>query len=1017
MGAVSASIGPIAVLLLLSVAAPGTIGLGTPSSALESGDHGPSPALITPQISWEGIDSNQTCSACLQADAQVSVGSGYIVEMVNSSYAVWTSGGIPEASNTLDALFGAGSDVLTDPQVHFYPAALRWFVSADDLSNDQILYGASDSSDPTASWNIEHFYVPWGTYPAQSLLGVDAVNVVVTTNLFDRFTGQFAGSQVWVANESELVAGGGVSTWSSTANSSEMALVPAQPLTLSKTMFLVSDGTGGSTTLDLLSLKGTPPATPVLSSPVTFATNTTSPPNAVQNGSSDLVNVTDGRIASAVWRAGTLWAVATDGCTPSGDRELRSCLHLWELSTAGNTLTQDFVWSSGSGTYDYYPALSTNLSGDLTVVFGESSATLDPSIYVTGQTSADPNGTLESAVLLKQGSGPDAAGPCTSGVCPFGASFDAAFDPGSGDRFWVVGEYTGTNSSTDFWDTWVAAVSNEVTFSATFTESGLPSGHTWSVTLNGNAQSSTTTSIAFVASNGTFTYSVRTPIAGTPGVQYVANPAEGSFVVANASVVVRTDFTLQYRLTTSESPTGAGSVYPSGGWFNGSASVPLGALANSGYEFQSWEGTGSGALNGTANPTNVEISGPIAEQATFVRATTSTVTFTENGLPAGLPWSTTLNGIEERSMDSQLTFNVTDGSYSYTVLSPIAGVPGVEYVGSPLDGAFSVEGANVSETIAFTPEYLLSIDLEPTGAGTVAPASGWFAAASMVNLTAVPAEGYAFESWSGSGFGNYTGAHDPATVSMGAPITETATFGAVNGSQNLVVFGISPARSGTILFDGQSYANSQTATVSSGTYALAEVNASGWSFVGWTMGGGARPGVGSTVITGPGWINASFEPVDHVGVVTTPTGCGSVSVAGNVYANGASLALVGGTYALRVRACSGYAVGSVTGLSGVSVSGDEMTVSGNGSVVATFTPTSSAESTSNGLESLALYGFVPIVLAVLLVAFALFLLGQRRAPPARTVASGDVKPAPSTSEGPPPTAVPSDSSPSWSEPP
>ncbi|MGC8673492.1 MAG: DUF7619 domain-containing protein, partial [Thermoplasmata archaeon] len=47
-----------------------------------------------------------------------------------------------------------------------------------------------------------------------------------------------------------------------------------------------------------------------------------------------------------------------------------------------------------------------------------------------------------------------------------------------------------------------------VTYSIIFEESGLPDGTLWAVTLNGNTISSTTNTITFTESNGTYTYTI-----------------------------------------------------------------------------------------------------------------------------------------------------------------------------------------------------------------------------------------------------------------------------------------------------------------------------------------------------------------------------------------------------------------------------------------------------------------------------------------------------------------------------
>lgn len=1007
----------LAVLMLfVGIATPLVLMDRSSAATPPSGGPGPFPASLTPATAWDGVDYNQTCSGCLPADAQIASNSEYVFEMVNGSYAVWTITGTLLTSNTLDTLFSAGSDPLTDPQVRYDTTTLRWFASADDLHNDQVLYGASETSDPTGVWNIQHFNPPGGDIPERSSLAVNALNLVETTNLFSRSNGLFLGSQVWVANKTQLLSGGGVSTWNSAVTPTEEALVPAQPLTSSKSMYLVSDGTGGVTSFDLYSLTGSPPATPILSSPVTFAISTTPPPNATQAGSADLVGVEDGRVQSAVWRAGTLWAAATDGCKPSGDAVLRSCLHLWEIATAGSTMEQNFVWSSGAGTYDFYPALSTNASGDLTVVFGESSSDLDPSVLVTGQTSADPTGTLEPPVLLKQGTGPYAPGSgCSGGVCPFGEYFGAAFEPLSVDRFWVVGEYTGSDSSTNYWRTWVASVVNIATYSVTFSESGLGAGSSWSVTLNGNTETSNASTIAFLEPNGSYTFSLVTPIAGGLGTRFVAASAGGSFAVAGANVVELINFTKQYQLTTSVLPLGAGTVVPAQGWLNASSSVSLGALANSSHEFRSWAGSGLGSYNGTSDPAEVVMGGPISEQATFVNSTTYPVTFTANGLPSGASWTASLNGLEEVSEAASMTFNVTNGSYTYLVPSPIAGGPGTQYVGTPVGGSFSVVGSNVSVPVAFTTEYRLSVGLLPVGSGSVSPASGWFVAHSVVNVTALPASGYAFAAWTGSGTGNYTGENDPAVVTMGNPIVETANFEAISIPTFRVTFEVSPVASGLIIFEGQNYSNNQSVTVPAGSYSLSQVALSGWDFVRWAAGGGVSIGLGETNVTGAGWINSTYVAVDRVSVVTNPRSCGSVSVAGNVYADGASIALVQGSYGVTASACGNFSLVSLIGLGGVRVSGHQLMVSGNGTVMATFAPGSSTGTPASGITAPVPLWALLVALGLLAAVFVLFFFSRRRKPPRGQVPREAVAVPPSVTVGPPSSIAPPESPPVWSE--
>jgi hypothetical protein len=69
-----------------------------------------------------------------------------------------------------------------------------------------------------------------------------------------------------------------------------------------------------------------------------------------------------------------------------------------------------------------------------------------------------------------------------------------------------------------------------VTYLVTFTETGLPAGTLWSATLNGVTAKSTTSSITFSESNGSYGYAIA-PVKG-----YTASPGSGSVSVSGAPV-------------------------------------------------------------------------------------------------------------------------------------------------------------------------------------------------------------------------------------------------------------------------------------------------------------------------------------------------------------------------------------------------------------------------------------------------------------------------------------------------
>ncbi len=84
-----------------------------------------------------------------------------------------------------------------------------------------------------------------------------------------------------------------------------------------------------------------------------------------------------------------------------------------------------------------------------------------------------------------------------------------------------------------------------------FTESGLPSGTSWSVTFNGNTQSSAGTVMNFSAQNGTYSYSV-SPVSG-----YSASPSSGSVVLNGAPQSVSVTFSTN----TSSPPSSSAGIF------------------------------------------------------------------------------------------------------------------------------------------------------------------------------------------------------------------------------------------------------------------------------------------------------------------------------------------------------------------------------------------------------------------------------------------------------------------------
>lgn len=225
-------------------------------------------------------------------------------------------------------------------------------------------------------------------------------------------------------------------------------------------------------------------------------------------------------------------------------------------------------------------------------------------------------------------------------------------------------------------------------FIVEFTETGLPTGSTWNISLsNGGAYGSNKTTIISYLPNGTYIY------VATSGSYYET----GSFVVSGTNMIVNVPFvTKEYSLTFTENglPTGTLWSVSIGANFNDSTSSKIGFTEPNGtyrYEvgvlpdFASSPGSGVITINGSSE--NVKI--------TFVEVTYS-VTFSEFGLPGGTTWTAVLNGSSESSSSSSISFNEPNGTYSFTVGS----IPG--YLANPNSGSIRVNGSDKETSITFT---------------------------------------------------------------------------------------------------------------------------------------------------------------------------------------------------------------------------------------------------------------------------------------------------------------------------
>ena len=228
-----------------------------------------------------------------------------------------------------------------------------------------------------------------------------------------------------------------------------------------------------------------------------------------------------------------------------------------------------------------------------------------------------------------------------------------------------------------------------VTYTIILTETGLPSGTSWSATLNGATFGSTTSTISFTEPNGTYACSI-------PSILGYSATYAGQVMVNGASVSEFVTFTqVAYRVTFMES-----GLPPGTSW-----TVTLNSVAKStataSISFTEPDGTYHYMVRApgwqpSRGSGTVSVSGAAVSQLITFTQVTYAVTFTKSSLPSGTDWSVTLNGDTESSMASSITFNEPNGTYTFTVGS-VSG-----YTVSPPSGQVTVNGVVQSQSISFT---------------------------------------------------------------------------------------------------------------------------------------------------------------------------------------------------------------------------------------------------------------------------------------------------------------------------
>lgn len=159
---------------------------------------------------------------------------------------------------------------------------------------------------------------------------------------------------------------------------------------------------------------------------------------------------------------------------------------------------------------------------------------------------------------------------------------------------------------------------------------------------------------------------------------------------------------------------------------------------------------------------------------------------------------------------------------------------GITYNGSAPDlGAIEYGGTS-------TTSYTLTTTANPSAGGTItrSPNATTYTSGTVVTLTATPASGYTFSSWSGGA----SGTSATTTVTITANTTVTANFTSTSGTSYTLTTTASPSAGGTITRSPNATSYSAGTVVT-----LTATPASGYTFSSWS--GGASGTSATTTVT------------------------------------------------------------------------------------------------------------------------------------------------------------------------
>ena len=458
---------------------------GQPAPAAPAGGTAPSIGA-----SWQGISD----PSVTPPDTNGAIGPSSYLEIINLKLGIYSRTGTLITSATLGALTGHSNFSLSDPMVLWDPASQRFYYNVWDVSQSTMAWGFSKDTNPTTipgsfcNYTSSFGYNPSVDIPDYPKLGQTKDFLMIGVNHYPSFSSMHADRTdlLWIKkykNSNPVTTCPASSTFTSGIfknlkngdGTIGFTPVPAIQTDTSGIGWVVTmsdiecpDICGSGTKISIHAFRPNPrnPSKPqfkVMGSDVTVG-SFTSPPDAPQKGSSDVLDTLDGRLTHAVSGIdpanGNKTAVWVAHSVAGGAGAQINWYEINPLPVPTPSLIQSgtvsdpnlYVFNAGISN-DRACDLAGCAHGDSMVLgFSTSSSTAFPASQMVSKIGA---GAQSSFVLVKQSTTFDNDFSC-SPTCRWGDYGGATPDPtkkgGATGEVWLTNEWTNGTNQTWNWE-------------------------------------------------------------------------------------------------------------------------------------------------------------------------------------------------------------------------------------------------------------------------------------------------------------------------------------------------------------------------------------------------------------------------------------------------------------------------------------------------------------------------------------------------------------------------------------